>query len=395
MSAHAMRRPALVPAKRSGMTLIELLVAMTIFGVIISVALTFMAQQNTAFQISLERMSALRNARYAVTLLSQDIETLGTNVPGSQPALIYADANVVTFSTDYATNVAGDPFAVFHDPGAPSGQVQAPSSGFTVPTTSVTVADTLYEVGPGIASPAEILSFFFMADSSTARSDDFVLYRQVNGASREVVARHLALDGSEPFFGFEREVVSSVGVSSIEALPDSLLPVHHSEPLHMSPGDTALSAMADSIRAVQVTLIATNGLVGDNQRSVRVERRIALPNAGKSMLSTCGSPPLFGGSLVATPTTLAGGESAVELAWGQAVDEAGGEADVVRYVLWRRENGSSDWGAPYVALPAGAGSYTYLDATVESGTVYEFAVAAQDCTPTLSALSSSGLVTIP
>ena len=376
---------------RRGMTLVELMVAMTIFGVVISVALSFMAQQNTAFQTSLERMSALRNARYALTTLGQDLETAGTNVPGSQPSLVYADDDVVLFSADYATNTAGDPFAVFYDPGAPAGQVSAPTAAFTIPTTSVTAADTVYESG-GTASPAEMIAFFFQADSLTDRDDDFMLMRQVNGAEPEVVARHLQRDGATPFFQFER---AADGAAGLEPVADSLLPVHHAEPIHLAAGDTAASALADSVRTVRVTLVASNGLLGPNERTVRIERAIALPNAGQQRLTTCGSAPIFGDSLAATPTTLAGGERAVELTWGRAVDESGGEADVVRYVLWRREVGSSDWGVPFVAVPAGAASYGYTDATVDSAGVYEFAVAAQDCTPTLSPLSSSGWVAVP
>jgi type II secretory pathway pseudopilin PulG len=376
------------------MTIVELMVAMTVFGVVISVALTFMAQQNTAFQASLERLGALRNGRYAVTTLVQDLETLGTNVPGHQPSLLYGDDDVVTFSADYATNVVGDPFAVFVDPDAPSAQVRAPSAAFTIPTTAVTAADSSYVVGAGVPSPAEILTFFFMSDSSTVQPDDFVLYRQVNASPREVVARHLRRDGNAPFFAFDRAREESGGLA-LSTVPDSLLPIRHVEPFHRAEADTGVFALGDSIRAIRVTLVATNGLTGSEERSVRVQRSIALPNAGRSSLSTCGSTPLFGDSLVATTTTLAGGESAVDLAWGQATDEAGGEEDVVRYVLWRRESGSADWGAPFVAVPAGAASYSYQDATVEPATIYEFAVAAQDCTPTLSGLVSSGLVVIP
>lgn len=387
MSARVMRH-----TDRRGMTLVELLVALTIFGVVISVALSFMAQQNTAFQMSLERMSALRNARYAVTTLAQDLETLGTNVPGNQPSFVYGDDDVVVFSADYVTAVTGDPFAVFHDPDAPTSQVRAPATSFTVPTTAVTVADTAYEIGTGVASPAEMLTFFFAADSITDRDDDFVLYRQVNAGDPEVVARHLLRDGTIPFFEFEREIG---GTSALDTVPSSALPIHHSEPLHLAPADTGASALADSVRMVRVTLVATNGLAGEHERSVRIERSIAFPNSGRGVLSTCGSAPIFGDSLVAATTTLAGGETAVDLSWGPAIDEAGGEEDVVRYVLWRRMAGSPDWGAPFVAVPAGATSYSYQDATVESGTMVEFAVAAQDCTPTLSSLHSSGWVTIP
>lgn len=379
---------------RQGMTLVELMVALTLFGVIISVSLSFLAQQNSAFQTALERLGALRGARYAVTTLAQDLETLGTNVPRGQPPLLYADSMAISFSADYATNVAGDPFAVFHDPGVPAGLASAPTSSFVVPNTGVTVADSVYRVGGGVVSPAELLTFFFEPDSTTARTDDFILYRQVNGGAPEVVARHLLRDGGQPFLSYEKEAWSG-GVSSLAPVAAASLPIHHSAPFHLSPADTGSSALADSIRVVRVALVATNGLSDLRERSVRISRRIALPNAGLEMLSTCGSAPIFGDSLSVAPTTLPGGEAAVDLSWGQAVDEAGGESDVVRYVLWRRAYGAGSWGEPYLAVPAGAPSYSYTDATVESGGAYEFAIAAQDCTPSLSSLHSSGLVVVP
>lgn len=242
MIKRATRPSTPIPAARSGSTSIELLVAMTILGGIVSVALTFMPQQNTGVQSSLEHMSALRNASHAVALLAQDIEALGTVVPGARPSLIHADADVVTFST-----------------------------------------------GPGAPGLAGILSFFFMADSSTSRSDDYILYRQFHDASPEIVARHLARHEGQPFFSFEREVVGTGNASSTEALPDSLLPVSHLEPLHESLEGTADPGMAGSIRAVEVRLLATNGLVGGDERLAGAERRIALPDAGPPIF-TCGSP---------------------------------------------------------------------------------------------------------
>lgn len=201
------------------MTLLELLVAITIVGVLISVALSFMAQQGTAFEMSLERMSALRNARHAVTTLALDLETLGTEVPGRQPSLVYGDGDVVVFSADHATDV-----------------------------------DSANEVGAEVASAARMLRFFLLADSVTHRDDDFVLYRQLDDGDPEVVVRHLLRDGTTPFFGFDREI-----------------------------DDTA--ARADSVRAVRITLVATNGLVGEHERSVRIERSIAFPNSERGVPS--------------------------------------------------------------------------------------------------------------
>lgn len=375
--------------------MVELIVAITIFGVVVTTALAFVAKQNTAFQEALLRLNALRNLRYAVSTLDQDLQTMGTNVPASQPTLIYGGSDVITFSADYATNVANDPFAVYHDPNAPNGQVSAPTSSFVIPTTSVTAADSTYEVQPGVPSPAEIITFFFAPDTTTARTDDYILYRQVNATAPESVARNLIQVADTPFFSYMRITQDSTGQNVVVPLPDTLMPLYHSAALHLSAADTGRSALTDSIRAVRVTLAATNGLTGSEERRVELTRLIPLPNAGFGVLSTCGSPPVLGVGLSARDTTLADGASAVQLSWSPAVDETGGEKDVVRYVLWRRQAGATGWGDPFRAIPAGQTSYTYQDATVEPGKTYQYALAAQDCTPKLSALAASGSVTIP
>jgi prepilin-type N-terminal cleavage/methylation domain-containing protein len=380
---------------RVGMTLIELMIALTVFGVVISAAVGFMAKQNDAFQVSIQRLVALRNLRYATSTLSQDLETLGTNVPDGQPAFYYGDDDVVVFSADYATNIAGDPFAVYHDPDAPSGQVQAPSGAFTIPNSSVAFPDTAYESAPGIRSPAEVLIFYFAADSTTARSDDFQLFRRINAGDAEAIARNLLRDGSAPFFSYERLGDDGTGAQVISAVPDSLVPIRHDAVVHGSPADTAASALADSVRAVTVRFRATNGLSGPEEVVVSLSRLIPLPNAGFGMLSTCGSAPLLGVGLTAVYAPLGTGEPAVSLTWSPAIDETGGEGDVVRYVVWRRDFGATDWGEPYLAIPAGAATYSYQDASVTSGEIYEYGLAAQDCTPSLSSRTASGAVAIP
>ncbi len=377
-----------------GMTLVELMISLVIFGVVISTAVAFMAQQNTAFQTSVKRMVALRNARYAVVSVRQDLETLGTNVPSVQPALVHGDEDVIVFAADHTTNVANDPFAVFYDPDAPSGQVAAPSGAFSIPNASESFPDTLYESVPGVRSPAEVILYWFTPDTASARSDDFLLMRRVNTGTAEIVARNLLRDGSTPFFQYERLRETS-GASLLEVVPDSLLPIHHSVREHGSPADTGRSALADSIRAVRVSMAATDGEPGDRETIVVLSRLIPLPNAGLEVLSTCGSAPILGTGLAAATAVLSTGEVGAALSWSPAVDETGGEADVVRYVLWRREFGTASWGEPYVAMPAGAASYSYEDAAVSPGTAYEYALAAQDCTPTLSGLTSAGPVIIP
>lgn len=380
---------------RSGMTLVELIVALTIFGVVISTSVAFMSKQNAAFQASVKRLVALRNLRYAASTLTQDLEALGTNVPDGQPALYYADDDVIVFSADYATNVDDDPFAVYYDPDAPSGQVRAPTGTFSIPNATVSFPDTAYESAPGVPSPAEVILFFLASDTATSRTDDYTLYRRVNVAQAEPVARNLLRDGTSPFFSFERVGDDGTGAMALQALPDSLLPIHHSAIVHLSTADTASSALADSVRAVRIRMRATNGLEGVEEVLISIDRLIPLPNAGFGMLATCGSAPILGVGLGAANATLTTGEPVVDLSWGPAVDEAGGEADVVRYVIWRREAGATEWGDPFRAIPAGASTYSYQDAAVTPGASYEYAIAAQDCTPTLSSLAASSVVTIP
>jgi hypothetical protein len=151
----------------------------------------------------------------------------------------------------------------------------------------------------------------------------------------------------------------------------------------------------DSIRAVRVTVAATNGKEGDLERISRLTRIIRMPNMGFDMLEICGSPPILGSGLTATLGQAATGEPIVTLTWAKATDEAAGENDIVRYVIWRREPGITEWEEPYLSIPAGEASYTYNDADLVPGKTYRYALATQDCTPTLSPLTASGNVTIP
>lgn len=382
---------------RRGLTLVEMVIALTIYGVVVAGALAFVASQNTAFMRSLDRMSALRNGRYVVETLATDIPTLGTHVPAHQPTLVYADDDVLAFTADYASNVADDVFAVYVDEDAPTGQVTVPRSALTIPNSSTTWPDTLYEVAPGVASPAELLVFFLRPDSSTSRTDDYVLFRQVNDGPPEVVAKHLLQPvGGEPFFRYFRRVDHASMPSVIDTIPQASLPLAHAVPFHGAPGDTGAVALADSVRAVRVSFRSTNGASGDGERIAGVSRLIAMPNAGFGVLKSCGDEPILGSALAVANAVDAGGDPVAELTWSPATDESGGERDVVRYVLYRQTAPvGGDWGDPFISIPAGQPSYTWQDGTVVSGEEYGYALAAQDCTPSLSNLATSGTVTIP
>jgi prepilin-type N-terminal cleavage/methylation domain-containing protein len=382
---------------RAGFTIIEMLVAVLVFSTVMAVAFSFLMAQNQGYRKGTEWLSVLQNLRYAVQTLEQDLRTAGTNLLPGQPELVYADEYVVAFNADYASNVANDFFAVYYDPDAPTGQVTALRSEITIPETSFRYPDTVYTDQSGSASPGELIVFFFALDESTTRTDDYALYRQVNSAEPELVARNLLQAQGKnknftvPFFRYYRS-----NSTSVDSFGSADLPLRHTVPIHGSAADTGSVARIDSIDAIRITLDATNGLEEEMERSYGITRVIRLPNLGLSRVRVCGSRPLLGTTISATPVVIQAGEVAVDLAWNPGTDDGGGEGDVIRYVLYRKVGlGASDWGDPFRSFPAGQDIYSYRDTEVVAGQTYQYAVAAQDCTPQLSDLSAPAVVAIP
>lgn len=373
---------------RAGFTIVELLIALTVFGVIIGASLAFMNAQNKALNTGLDKMTGLQTARFAIEILETDLSTAGTNVPAGQPALALAGSDVISFSADYVTNIAKNPFAVYYDPDAPTGQVQMTTTKTTLPNSSFQYPDTAYMAGP-VVSPAELITFFFRPDSSTARSDDYVLFRRVNTGTPELVANNLLAPTSNPFFRY----FTTAG-QTIDSVSAGQMPLKHTVRMHGSASDTGLVSKADSVRAVRITLKATNGLSGANEQIAELTRVVMMPNIQVQMVEACGSDPILGSALSAKDTLTATGDRAIRLAWAPGTDENGGEKDVMRYVVWRRPGGAGTWDEPLLSVPAGQPNYFYLDQSVVVGQQYQYGLAAQDCTPSLSQITASTTITV-
>jgi len=374
-----------------GMTLVELLVALLIASLLVSTALAFVKQQGQAFSFGTGRMSVLQSHRFVLDALERDLRTVGSGVPAKQPFLVYADSLVLAFNADFVSRDTGDVFAVYIDEDAPVNAVQAltrarrfrlPGTGFTYPDTSYSERST--------NSPAETIILYFERDTTTARTDDWVLFRQANDQPPGVVGRGLLASPGRRFFEYSQLVESDTAASRIDPVPVTWLPLAHSVNAHRTPADTGRAARIDRLRGVRVNFVASNGDTGAREQKRAVSRLIRFPNAGMANLQTCGEAPQFGATLSAARVTLPSGERVVRLAWGQAGDENSGERDVVRYVVWRKTVAAADWGDPYLSIPAGQSTYSYTDSDVQLGTTYYYAVAAQDCTPSISALSTTG-----
>jgi prepilin-type N-terminal cleavage/methylation domain-containing protein len=375
---------------RAGMTLPELLIALLIGGIVVQVAVGFLAQQGRTFSRGTVAMATAQNARYAVNALEKDVRTLGAGVPAQQPQLVYAGPDVLAFNADYATNDANDVFALYLDRDAPASQLQAatPASRFTIPMTGASYPDTAYREN-GSNSPAETLTFFFQPDPTTPRADDFALYRQVNAGPAAVVARNLLRTGTQNFFEYLVLQVPADAPTRLVSAGGG--PLRHTARMHGSPADTGSAARVDSVRAVRVRFTVSSGESGSGELRRAVERTIRMPNAGMAVRNICGDDPQ-GAGIAAQVVVMPNGARVVAISWGPSVDETAGESDVLRYIVWRRTDGAADWGDPLLSIPAGLASYSYVDQSVLTGHSYQYALSAQDCTPSRSPLQVSGTV---
>lgn len=378
---------------KQGFTLIELLVAMVVFVIVLGGALSFLTAQQRAFQKGSDAMGVLQNLSFGSDNLDSQLRTAGGNTPDMQPPVVYAGPSSFSFNADYVSNDAADISAVYFDPDAPASEVGAlrTSGPITIPGSSPAFAypSMDYTVGVGINSPAETITLYFDTNPETARADDFLLLRQVNGNAPEVLIRNVLQDSTNlPFFRYYKLRVAAVGLLPALALvPAAEMPMAHTLAIHGNNADAVPASRIDSLRAVLVSFQVTNGETGAKERTERISMNVPLPNMGLKQLKICGSEPVLGQSLVAIFDT-AGGVDKVNLTWNRAFDENSGERDVIRYVLWRRKllpGPAEVYGDPLTSVSAGFPNYLFTDAQdLETAATYEYRLAAQDCSPKLS-----------
>jgi prepilin-type N-terminal cleavage/methylation domain-containing protein len=388
---------------QKGFTLIELLVAMVVFVIVLGGALSFLRAQQRMFQKGSDAMGVLQNVSYGSDNLDSQLRTAGSNTPDDQPPVVYAGSSAFAFNADYVTNDVADIFAVYVDPDASGPETEALrlSAPITIPTSSPAFVYPSRDYTSGaFNSPAETIILYFADYAETARTDDFLLMRQVNGNPPEVMIRNVLRDSTNlPFFRYYKHRIAAVGqLPQLVQVPAGEIPMTHALANH---GNTAdLVSRIDSLRAVLVSFKVTNGEVGTKERTERISMNIPLPNMGLKSLKICGSPPILGAPNLVAVFDTTGGVDKVNLTWARAFDENSGERDVVRYVLWRRKIlplPAETQGDPLTSIAAGFPTYLYSDAqNLEADATYQYQLAAQDCSPKLSTpVSTTVVTTIP
>lgn len=385
---------------RRGFSLVEVLVTLVVLVAVVASAVGFVRSQSQSFLGASRRLDALQNARFAISQVERELRTLGAGVAGQQPMLVYGDADVIAFNTDYVENDSSGTmrWATYLNPNVPDASAQAwlLADAAPIPTTAYSYPATTFRQANGAVSPAETHIFWLSQDSSTVRDDDYVLWERTNNGPRELVSRNILRVPATPFFQYFLARRLGGGGDTLLVTPEALLPLIRLPVVAgMSSTDSAGAVRPDSIQAIRINFRITNGLTGVDERVRDVSTMVALPNNGLPSTAICGRTPFPAVGLVAEPDTVPG-SGRVVLAWNASPDQESGEADVWQYVVYRKRSGAALWEDPVLNLgkTAGLTSYTVTLGGNTSGAAFDFGVAAQDCTPVASSILSAS-VTAP
>lgn len=377
---------------RRGFTLIEMMISMTMLLFIIGVATNFFRRQGTMITSQMGRLDAQQTAQFTLSELDRELRLAGVGVADMQPILVQADPMAMTFNADLVSRVAGDPSAVYIDPDASPvySAVFRSTDKAPLPLSSTLYPDSTYMRSAGAPSGAETIAYWLSPDSSSSAANEYVLWRRVNAGPPRLVAKGVVKNPGDTVFQYFK--FDSTG--ALSAVPETKLPAFHSAVTHGAPTDTGRFALVDSINTVRVRLtVAFHGRDGVVLR--RLDSTIRLMNAGLIRRTTCGNPPI--GVQPATMASLDSiGQPLVTITWPASADETAGEKDVERYALFRRPGGAvAALDEPFASIPAGSASYSFTDTNVRTGESWQYGVAVQDCTPTLSSVTTAAAVTIP
>jgi len=377
---------------RRGFTLLEMMLSMVLLLAVLGLSTKLFRVQSDSVSGQAGRLDAMQNSRFALGLLERELRMAGVGVADAQPLIVMAGPTSLSFNADLVALDTGDYSAVYINPDADSASVDVmrTSAAFTLPGTSKNYPDTTYTYNIGVPSNAETITYWLSRDSTSSRSNEYILFRRANGRPAKVVARGIIYNTGDTVFKYWKSDTTGL----LNVVSGALLPITHFAAIHGSTVDTGRSALTDSIKQVRVTFKSLYHDPKTNKDIPRtVQQVIHLMNAGLIRRSTCGQPPL-GVSATATPSA-AGDPPAVTITWSHSTDDGGGEKDVERYAIYRRLSSVTTFDEPFASLPAGQSNYSFIDSDVLSGQSWIYGVAAMDCTPSASPIGSTGAVAIP
>jgi type II secretory pathway pseudopilin PulG len=383
---------------RRGFTIVEVAISILILMFITGAAVQFMRRQTGLVTRETARMDAMQNAQFSAAQIERELREAGAGVADIQPMMVQADSEAMTFNANMVSIDTGDVRAVYQirDADTNSARAMFKTERTPLPNSSPSkyYPDTTYFAASGVQSGAETISYYLRPDSTTTRTDDYLLFRRVNAQPVTLVARSIVKIPSRdtmPFFTYYK----SDTLNRLTPIPRNQLPLYHGV-IHGAVDDTGRFARTDSIRAVRVHFLTASRDPRTNADALRtVETMVRVMNSGLLDRTSCGQPPYPGGT-PAVVTNIANAVPFATITWAKSSDDNAGEKDIERYAIFRRVSTATVFGDPISSIPGRlAASYSFVDNAVVQGQTYVYGIAAQDCTPSLSNVVSSAAVTIP
>ncbi|HYD52069.1 MAG TPA: hypothetical protein VEA99_05560 [Gemmatimonadaceae bacterium] len=377
---------------RAGFTIIELLLAMTMLLAVMGAGLSLYQRQSTTMAQQSRRLDALSNAYYATGAIERELRIAGVGLSPGQPVLVAATRMSVVFNTNLvATTDTAD--AVYVNADADPATIDAWPQSRRLPVPghpSDLYPDTTHRYDGATISRAETIAFWFSRDSTAPDPTEHVLFRRVNDARPEVVAKGILIAATDTVFEYFR--ADTLG--RLTSISPASLPLSHAAAMHGSDQDVGAFATVDSIRMVRIRLRAVTRTARMAPSVRRAETVVRILNAGLESAATCGQSPLPVSA--AASIVMEGSTPTAQVTWSTSIDETSGERDVSRYVIFRRIPGSTAWDDLLTSIPAGGGpNYSYTDANVRSGQRWQYGVAAQDCSPANSPVAATASLVVP
>lgn len=382
---------------RRGFTLIEIIISLTLLMIITGAAVQFLRKQTGLVTRETSRMDAMQNAQFAGSQIERELREAGAGVADAQPMIVQLDSEALTFNANMVSIDTGDVRAVYQLRDADTNGTRAmmKSERAALPNSSPAVLypDTTYSAATGVESGAETISYFLRPDSTTTRTNDYLLFRRLNAQAPSLIARGIVRDSRDtiPFFTYFK----SDTLNRLRPIAKTQLPLYHGM-IHGAVDDTGRFALTDSIKAVRVHFMTAAKDPRTGVDALRtVETVVRIMNAGLLDRTSCGQPPYPTPAPVVVSSLAGALTKFVKITWTASSDDAGGEKDIERYAVFRRLSSATVFGDPISSIPSsGASTYTFTDYGVTASQTYIYGIAAQDCTPNLSPVSASLAVTV-
>jgi len=375
--------------RRAGFTLVEVTMVMTLLAIVGALVMPFFLKQSRSVTNTAGNLDAQQSVSFALNMIDHDLRVAGIGTGLNQPQLVEANPLAITFNANLITNdTTAVTTASYYDPAVSNALSTSltPGSKITLPLSSTQYPDSTYYQAPGLASPAQTISYYLRPDSTvTTVPQTYVLWRQVNSASPVMLARGFTLPVSNAAF---RYYIPGATTNSVQELTVAAgqLPRYFKEPQGSVPNTGPDDTLA-LISEVRLQLTAMYQDQFGNQMFRNVNEAIPLLNAGLQHVSACGAAPAPVGSLTASAYGGPTGGDSVQVQWTPSSDETGGAKDVRSYVIYRRTQPSTAWEPVFNVQAIGLATYTEIDKGLTGGgTKYDYAAAAENCTPALSTL---------